>query len=507
MIVEDEPPILREINSIILSFPENYHVIKCCYNGYDALQFLETNYDSVDILLTDIHLPVVDGLELLESVSQNYPHILGIILSGYGDFEYAQKALKLRVYDYLLKPIDETELHNVLKRSYEKKCIENIMPDNSIHSGSYLSDASNLSHYYLSYICLGSYPCNTYRYSETMDKKWKKIDEDHFQKIFSETRNTYWLIKGSSSSERTLLVSTTEKNFLNLYHTLNKLIKELTDKIPITIVTINEPVNIHNISSYIQQLQNDLQKNIRFAKSQLLCDPSDSVCNIDMSRFYAKIDKLVALFQSKNIALFENELQSCLRLMQKNALTQSLIQRLLDLLFTQCFSLCVPKINKEKEPICTPVNDLLYLSTSYEALYRKLKVHFTELFQMLSEENDNNNKQMILLRIDHYIKEHYKDPINTKLIADYFNFTPAYLSKIFREYKNVSPADYITTLRIEKAKELLSCSNSLSIKDIAAYIGYEDSLYFSKVFKKYTGYSPKKFQTDNSHILNSSIDK
>ena len=120
-----------------------------------------------------------------------------------------------------------------------------------------------------------------------------------------------------------------------------------------------------------------------------------------------------------------------------------------------------------------------------------------KIYKEKCEQNIFPQKFVHLVNIDTYIKEHYREPINTKLIADHFNFTPAYLSKIFRNYKNITPADYITTLRIEKSKQLLSNSSDLSVKEVALYVGYEDSLYFSKVFKKFTGVSPKNFQLDS----------
>ena len=114
-VVEDEPPILREILSIIESFHEDYCLLGSAVNGKDALQFLEKRGAEIDVLITDIQIPVLTGLELISHIRDSYPHILCIILTGYSDFNYARQALRYGVFDYLLKPVDEEELHGKLR--------------------------------------------------------------------------------------------------------------------------------------------------------------------------------------------------------------------------------------------------------------------------------------------------------------------------------------------------------------------------------------------------------
>ena len=114
LIVEDEPPILRGITSKIQKALNKQPIIYTANNGQDTITLLQNN--EVDIVITDINMPLVSGIELLEHITDRYKQIRTIILTGYPDFKYAQQAVKLGAYDYLLKPLDLQDLKRLLDR-------------------------------------------------------------------------------------------------------------------------------------------------------------------------------------------------------------------------------------------------------------------------------------------------------------------------------------------------------------------------------------------------------
>ena len=116
MLVEDEPPILNMLKDMIDSGNNEFIVSSCAYNGKDALELLEKEVP--DVIITDIRMPFLDGLELISQVNKIHPQIKCIILSGYSDFEYARSAIRLNVYDYLLKPIEPDSLYELLLKLY-----------------------------------------------------------------------------------------------------------------------------------------------------------------------------------------------------------------------------------------------------------------------------------------------------------------------------------------------------------------------------------------------------
>ncbi|HBF39224.1 MAG TPA: DNA-binding response regulator [Firmicutes bacterium] len=114
VVAEDEELILNHIIKKIQAVDSDFLIVGAAQNGKQALEMVEEF--SPDIIVTDIRMPVIDGLELLKNVSLNYPYIKTIVVSGYSDFEYAKQAIQYGVREYLLKPLESEELHKALAK-------------------------------------------------------------------------------------------------------------------------------------------------------------------------------------------------------------------------------------------------------------------------------------------------------------------------------------------------------------------------------------------------------
>lgn len=115
LLVEDEMLLRQSLMRHIDSLDAGFKVAFQASNGAEALQHLKSG--TVHLVLTDIRMPVMDGLALAKRVHEQFPHIFTVVLTGYADFEYAREALKQGVFDYLLKPVTPEDLESTLSRA------------------------------------------------------------------------------------------------------------------------------------------------------------------------------------------------------------------------------------------------------------------------------------------------------------------------------------------------------------------------------------------------------
>lgn len=115
MLVEDEELLRQSLARHIDQLGNGYKVVCQAMDGLEALEALKK--EDIHLIITDIRMPVMDGLSLARSVHEQYPHILTVILSGYADFQYAQEALRQGVFDYLLKPVSRENLESTLGKA------------------------------------------------------------------------------------------------------------------------------------------------------------------------------------------------------------------------------------------------------------------------------------------------------------------------------------------------------------------------------------------------------
>ncbi|MDF2613176.1 MAG: hypothetical protein K0S71_962 [Clostridia bacterium] len=493
MIVEDEPPIMRVIAKFVESFGENFKVVATAINGKKALEILET--ESVDVVFTDIKMPVMDGLKLTEHIKEQRPETIVIIISGFQDFEYARTALKFQVYDYLLKPIAQDNINSVLSKVQNELLVkdkekqrQNII---SLINENHVSEARIAveKRYAVFLVCAGTFPLIPNDSMLPARSVWEEVNfADTISHLLLPEENSM-CFNGKSAAEMVVVFET--KSEKRITEAADQLLNQLSSKsyLPVTIVSGGQTVKLSDIGQVLKELRDKLYVSIKLFKSQVIWQHH--------AQASAYLDtKVIAETIFSALNLDSDKLQNCLL---------TALARFVDAGFTQLqtvafFSNIINTVYLKNEPIHKDTSSLkMDLDTAIsnavddKALAKDIAFIMLEANYQDFNQNEKASIPDIAQTIEEYLQNNYRESITTNMLSKKFGFVPSYISKLFRAYKGMSPSEYLTYYRIEKSKQIMSTQPELMCKEVAAMVGFNDQYHFSKTFKKQSGMWPTEY--------------
>jgi two-component system, response regulator YesN len=503
------------------------HGIEICAEARDGIEALELiEMHKPDILLTDIRMPEMDGLQLIEQVSTHFPSIKCIIMSGYEDFSYAQKALKLGVTDYLLKPCKKQEImETVLKvkssieaerqqeKSYEqlrsqfqesypvlkeRHLTKLVQTDNHSHLRTYEILSKLNIHFpfeYTSIILLSI--DNFYRFSEDYSSEdmelfkfcikniaEETISDKHNCVVFEYNNDIVVIINKDTSIE----VSSTSPLVDELKENINKFLP-----FTVSIGLSNCYRGLNQISqSYIEaskalQAKHFIGENKIVAYSDISDDdPKDTSYPINTEKII-----LQALLNG-DISEYEYLLDSFIDSLKPESTSKDHFIVSISAFIFSLYHLCVERninILNVFGPDFPEFSNMLSQS-SIEHIKKNI---YATLIKINEELNSKKNNNKLFKAIIDYIDQNYDKDIDRETVAREVFITPGYLSLLFKQELKINFLDYLHKTRIEKSCLLLKNKGS-KISDIAYIVGYNDEKYFFQVFKKYTGMTPNQYR-------------
>lgn len=513
LIVDDEKNIREGLKVIIDWASFNCEVIADVDDGllgYDAVKALRP-----DIIISDIKMPNLDGIDMIKRLkSENIPGKF-IILSGHSEFDYAKSAITLGVKSYLLKPLEEEHLekclthilHELERENKEKNEINQLKTDyinqSMIYRSSVLRDI------------VDGYSDSNEDIKNLLQLIQMRIEaSDYTCGVIS--------IESELSTDVSTQLPILEKE-LNMNATEIRLFLYRKDQI--ACIIYNNPrrqdfyYDIHYKTDQILNTKttlavgrpykhlNGLGKSFSEAQNALsykLIKGNNSVIIIE------NVEKLAKSSNMFSTDMF-NQLTSCIEHHQKDA-AKKLIQdyfctlshkkdvSLLDLKLN-CLYFIIPILREHPnlhEQMSEIVGqDIMTLNSIFRFLtYDELINWFINIINTIMDYVQSNKKKDTLAMIDKiklYIKKNYAQNITLSSIADTFYINPYYLSNLFKSKTGTNYLQYLTKVRVEVAKDLLETSD-LKIYEIAEQIGYGNPKYFSTVFEKHMGMKPSEYK-------------
>lgn len=489
IVAEDELPLLRGLACLIERLDSRFEVVFKAKNGKEALEYL-TQQDA-DILFTDINMPVLNGLQLIEQAQQVNPHLMTVIISGYSDFEYARQAMRFGTKNYLLKPIDRNELQSALQDLAEKASQDVYKQKRSaliefLHCGN-----SNAVQEYdwkpltAVSVCLGAYQGR--QNADEVPKAGALADDKIWKLISAHYKcNDFWLFLGQRPNEAVwIFESKPEIRLADLQSLIQQRFKE---SFPITAAYKME-IDISDLLSEIAELSQWIMNGVVLGESHLM-----KSCP-DVRSHQIQISDKSALrhaVQKQHWDEFSILVQRIVEQLHAQHITQLALEDLLTEILELVMKEHESSVERDPREI---VQELISGSEGFETLFCSFFKYCRDLAQNTAF--DINDKEMLMQSMDEYILRHIQESLTLQKLSQRFGLVAPYLSKLFKAYKGMSPTQYIQEIRIESAKRMLLENPSMLAKDIAEALGYSNPLYFSKTFYKHVGMYPSDYRVKN----------
>lgn len=524
MIVDDEPLVRKGIWTSIDWDEYGIEIVDEAGNGMDALKKLQNR--PVDLVLADIRMPIMSGIDMSRQIKQDYPDISIVLLSGYEDFAYAQAALQIGVQDYLLKPVSAEKLISVITEIRDMKREQQLHKRNEINRIQILNE--NLP--YIKYKFLNDLLKKELDAAEIGEKlKPLKIALNG-----NEYRVFIMEIGGLDSDKMSAKDNETIK--FAAYNIAEEILLrsfsgfvcygEFNNRL-IAVVSTNKT---HSLLSVCEEIQLSIK---RYLKLSVTIGIGTSCKNLlEIHRSYEEADQALKekVYQGKGkIFLFSKEHseigkgeQSFLLTFNEKSIVQHLklmngkeLHQIVDQHFAEfvsrnlsfdevkyaCVRLVIILIQGMEEMGYSPESVLGAHFIPYVAIERfevleDLKTWIKQLVDQIIRSIRDNPQSVYKKKVKEaieYIEKHYDQPISLGEVAEYVHVTPAYFSKIFKEEMGITFIKWLNQFRIEKAKVLLK-ETRLKTYEVAERVGFYDYKYFTNMFKKYVGFTPRDYR-------------
>jgi two-component system response regulator YesN len=516
LIADDEASIRNGLSTVVPWEEFGIMIVGKAQNGEEAYDIIKKCHP--DIVITDIRMPGMSGLEMMEKVKQENIHTNFIILSGYGDFQYAQKAIQLGAKNYFLKPIkiDElvTEIRNIketilqsdhinsftaylnVKSDPKEKFMKQLI-NNEFHSYEQIKNEINRLG-----LMLEDGPYRVMVFSILKDDDIE-IEEEYQQInylidiIKDELAKTKHELLISKSTELLAIIHTKQPDGLGVdYHLLarrciKRVEKDSNIKLLIGIGNENQHLTYCSNSYKIALLglsYSFYQIQTKIFDESIIC--SEQPPKVSNNLHYNQLFYSITMNQEEQIKEFCKEYFSNLLYVQMpppNYIRGMCIYLITDVMKEFSYNQEENKVFKQTE-IVTHINQI--------KKFDDLKSYIEDFLKDCGKRQEANGKTSInpvIQAAEYFIKAHIGEKILAKDVASHVNLSDVYFTSYFKVNSGTNFRDYVIQKKMEYAMNLMEKNPQLPIAEVAGTVGYDDYRSFYRVFKQYTGVNPSNY--------------
>lgn len=528
LIADDEYWIREQLRILIDWKSYSIEFLEPACDGEEVLARIKSQQP--DIVITDINMPFVNGVDLLKEINANYPNIITAIISGYNDFEYVKEGLLTGALDYILKPISKMELvktitkaldiinenrMNCEKEKYERiqllratsalmdRELSEVVTREAYQSGTQdiirhaalNTDGRASDGFYLYLVRIHNvnamadifdYDINLLSYSIKQQLKEKLKDRILF--LFN---NVYL------PSEFILVMNTPPDELSEQAYSILLTLKEFTNKV----ITIGTSERHYGEAEFRKAYEE-----ARMAVVSRTISPSSKVILFkEINQQKAKESRISSKQEEQLVRMLKDNIPACKKFVfnsmgVENCIKEEwtileikkVLQRVLNIIEAY-----LRKEAKEEYDLQNMADSLLHFAedNNFEAMMSTLNDYLDMALQVDSEIGVYFSGKETIRAVVDYIDECFYEEITLSNLSEKYHIESSYLSKLFKKETGYNLIYHLARKRIEKARELIG-ENNLSLTEISFSVGYDDYNYFNKVFRKLEGISPREYRSN-----------
>ncbi len=527
VIADDEMDII-ELCKALITYPEA-QVIGEAHNGLELIEIIERLQP--DAVITDICMPGMTGLELIEQAQQRWPQVNFVVMSGYTDFQYVQSALRFGVWDYLLKPLKRAEVNRVLEKLDRHLHEQSEQAQQRVRMRSDLQESQDKLR--------AQYVREIWQNGRLNDARHFEVGEDfvqpdammqcitfhvdsNFSASFAEAPALARQASGTIDRIRNLMAenSRTVGFFTDWPYTVALLVYQAAEaeihseyllrEIRREIRAQNTRNNLVHLSAAASLLMTGQQEQayevVRQAKAALKwrLERKQSEVILYSEQNQNELQEIVQTLPTR----WESELQIAMEHLDAQAAEKSIRRTWSDWSVQQvpgtryyllerminCLNMASERLPDADNAVVGSLHPFDILSCGYreEEIVRALTVWITQKLDDCRKAVQSKGNGVIL-QAKEYVAQHYTEAISLNDVAKHVCLSTSYFSTLFKNETGRGFVEYVQHVRIEQAKRLLR-ESKMRIADIARKVGYHDMKFFNKVFYKETNVTPSEYR-------------
>lgn len=523
MIVDDDVIIRKGLSKNIPWEAKGFQVVAIVGDGEEAYrQFIE---NSPDIVISDIKMPFVDGLELSKKILAITNEVKIILLTGYEEFQYAKQALEIKVFDYILKPVDLEQLFESVKRAaaaleMDRKISWSLKESRPLLQQRFLTRLINDEYHseleaqkeadFLELVFRGN--CFTVLVVKVDDyfnsNVFQEVADREVAKFNIIERSKKYLGDGAGEAlslggDEFVLIYCSQNEEESVQHVLGlgeKIKAEINDdlNLSITIGVGTARQGLLGICASFKEAKAAIEFRHIIGKNQVL-SVEDTGLPIDEVIYNPPVlDQSLGLKVKMGLNL---EALAIIDDIEAQLLLNAFVPlSSVQLIGMQLAMMALGGSETWSAEEATEKNQLFFVrccmlqeAQTIEEIFNQVRQLITELTQIINRKRESLQAGLVGSAIE-YIEENYsKEGLSLSDVAREVHVSPVYLSIIFKKERNINFSEFLNEVRMTKAMELLRNSD-LKTYEVAERIGFSNPQYFSVCFKKHTGYSPSDFK-------------